>query len=124
MSDPILVVGAGPVGLVAAARLARCGADVRIVDSLAQPSRLSKAVAVHSRTMEQLRAMGLAEAFEGAGVRTPSVSILAGTKAVAEVGFDDVETSFPYMVCLPQDETEAILTAHLREIGVSLKRGV
>ena len=57
--DTVLVVGAGPVGLTAAAELVRQGARVRVVDRLAEPTTQSRAVVVHPRTQEHLAAMGV-----------------------------------------------------------------
>ena len=124
MNDPILVVGAGPVGLVAAAELARGGIPVRIIDVLPEPSPWSKAVAVHSRTMEHFRSLGVDEEILAAGVTVPRVSLVSGDKTLAEVDFAAVESAFPYMVCLPQDATEAILTDKLLDLGVEIERGV
>ena len=50
-SPDVLIVGAGPVGLVAAAELARHGVAVRIIDKLAQPTNESRAIAVHARSL-------------------------------------------------------------------------
>ena len=124
MNDPILVVGAGPVGLVAAAELARGGIPVRIIDVLPAPSPWSKAVAVHSRTMEHFRSLGVDEEILASGVTVPRVSLVSGDRTLAEVDFSAVESAFPYMVCLPQDATEAILTDKLLDLGVEIERGV
>ena len=59
----VLVVGAGPTGLVLAAQLLARGIDTRIVDKGDGPARESRAVSVHARTLELLDTMGLAETF-------------------------------------------------------------
>jgi 2-polyprenyl-6-methoxyphenol hydroxylase-like FAD-dependent oxidoreductase len=58
-SQDVLVVGAGPVGLVAACELARQCARVRLIDLLDEPDRESRAVVVHPRSQEALAAMGV-----------------------------------------------------------------
>ena len=55
----VLVVGAGPVGLVAAHELARGGVRVRIIDKLARPTAESRAIALHARSLEMLDRMGV-----------------------------------------------------------------
>ena len=54
LSRPVLVVGAGPVGLTAALMLARHGTPVRIIDSNASKTELSKALIVWKRTLQVL----------------------------------------------------------------------
>ncbi len=63
----VLIVGAGPVGLTAAAELTRQGARVRIVDKRDGPVIYSQALAVHVRTLEILGALGIADRWQTAG---------------------------------------------------------
>ena len=56
----VVIVGAGPVGLVAACELARRGVTVRIIDKLSQPTDESRAIAVHPRSCDMLDRMGVA----------------------------------------------------------------
>jgi len=58
----VLVVGAGPTGLVLALWLTRLGAHVRIVDRLAEPATTTRALAVQARTLELYRQIGIADA--------------------------------------------------------------
>jgi 2-polyprenyl-6-methoxyphenol hydroxylase-like FAD-dependent oxidoreductase len=53
MTDrPVLIVGAGPTGLVLALWLTRLGTSVRIIDKTVEPGTTSRALAVHARTLE------------------------------------------------------------------------
>ena len=61
MSDPVLIVGAGPTGLTAALELSRFGILVRIVDKFAEPLGTSRAIGVQARTLELLEKRGLSE---------------------------------------------------------------
>jgi 2-polyprenyl-6-methoxyphenol hydroxylase-like FAD-dependent oxidoreductase len=74
----VLVVGAGPVGLVAACELARHGARVRLIDLLDEPNRESRAVVVHPRTQEALAAMGVLTEFEAVACLQTALEIFAG----------------------------------------------
>ena len=51
----VLVVGAGPTGLVLALWLTKLGVNVRIIDKTSQPGTTSRAVAVQARTLELYR---------------------------------------------------------------------
>jgi len=68
MSQPVLVVGAGPVGLTLALALHQQGIAVRVVDRAPQPSDLSKAVVIWPRTLELLDLHGCVEPFLKAGI--------------------------------------------------------
>ncbi len=59
----VLIVGAGPIGLTAAAELARYGVRVRIIDRSPHPSRTSKALVIWSRTLELMDRMGCTACF-------------------------------------------------------------
>jgi len=71
----VLLVGAGPVGLVAACELARQGAAVRVIDSLPEPTEQSRAVVVHPRTQEHLAAMGVLDRVEARAVAQTALEV-------------------------------------------------
>ena len=64
----VLVVGAGPTGLVLALWLTLLGVRVRIVDTTAKPGTTSRAIAVQARTLELYRQIGLADGPGGRGL--------------------------------------------------------
>src|SRR5436190_3995387 len=69
MTEPVvLIVGAGPTGLVLALWLTRLGVRVRIIDKTAEPGTTSRAVAVQARTLELYRQVDLAGAVVAAGI--------------------------------------------------------
>jgi 2-polyprenyl-6-methoxyphenol hydroxylase-like FAD-dependent oxidoreductase len=119
----VLVVGAGPVGLVAAGRLAAMGVRPRVVDLLETPSKLSKAVAVHARTLELLAGMGIVDRFLDEGVRLARAELRSGGKVLVHVSFEGIDSPYPFVLDLPQDRTEAILGSHLDDLGVTVERG-
>src|SRR5579885_1493974 len=106
---PVLVVGAGPTGLLLAHELARHGARCRLVDKLPQPTQLSKAFAVHARTLEVFDQIGIVEDFAAAGVHVGKTNLYADGKRLVRFAFDSVESRFPYLLSLPQSETERLL---------------
>jgi 2-polyprenyl-6-methoxyphenol hydroxylase-like FAD-dependent oxidoreductase len=119
----VLIVGAGPVGLMAASELARNGASVRVVDNAPGPTRLSKALVIHARTLEALDLAGLAERFTEKGYPAPGLDVGLGSHRPVSVNMKVLDTRFPYMLVLPQRETEAILRSRVGELGVTVERG-
>ncbi len=120
----VLVVGAGPTGLTLASELLRHGLTVRIVDAAEAPSPWSRAVAVHARTLEVLSQMGCADALVARGQKVRGATLWSAGEALARVEFDELETSFPYVLCLSQQETEAVLHDALAARGGAVERGV
>lgn len=123
----VLVVGAGPTGLMAANLLARCGVRVRIVERRSEATRESRAFAVQARSLELLQSMGLADRFVERGVIARSVNIHVKGKFAGGLDFTRVEagdTPFPFILMIPQSESEALLAADLEALGVVIERGV
>jgi len=114
----VLIVGAGPTGLVAAIEGARRGVPCRIIYRLPMRSqneiegakrlRQSRAIAVQARTLECFEMMGIdVDAFIASGQPIRAVNIGVSTrKRIARIEFDHLPTRYPYMLLIPQRETE------------------
>ncbi|NOG74123.1 FAD-dependent monooxygenase [Roseicella sp. DB1501] len=126
MTKPILVVGAGPVGLTLASELARYGVPVRIVDKAATRTDKSKALVLWSRTLELLDRGGNSGAapFVAAGFRAEAVNMVASDRVIGRVGMGEVRSPYPYGLMLPQSETERLLEERLSSAGVTVERCV
>jgi len=122
VTPSVLVVGAGPVGLAAANRLARRGASVRIIDRNAARTELSKALAVNVRTLEHLERCGLSERLIAAGQRINRMRLFRGTEHLASIHLDRLPHRHNYLISLPQSETERILEEDLASLGISVER--
>ena len=123
----VLVVGAGPTGLVAAAQLAERGVSVRIIDAAPIRSDKSRALAVHARSLELLDKMGLAEPLIRVGQRSVKVNMHVKGERVAGVDIENLRidhTPFPYILFVSQVETERVLDGHLAALGLSIERPV
>ena len=122
---PILVIGAGPTGLSLAITLRRFGVPVRIVDRAAQPSGVSKALAVWSGSLEALEGMQAIEPFLAEGQRLRAVCVGHGRRRLATLAVGDgIDSPYPYPLLLAQSRTEEILTARLAALGVAVERQV
>jgi 2-polyprenyl-6-methoxyphenol hydroxylase-like FAD-dependent oxidoreductase len=122
MSNPdVLVVGAGPVGLTAAAELVRHGLSCRIIDASPLPSDKSKALVLWSRSLELLDDMGAVAPFVAAGLRVRHVGFYGHGERLLHLTLE-IESPFDYALMIPQSETERLLTAHLTNVGVHVER--
>jgi 2-polyprenyl-6-methoxyphenol hydroxylase-like FAD-dependent oxidoreductase len=125
MSEPdtILIVGAGPVGLVAALELTRFGRDVRIIDMKEGPSRYSKAMGINTRTLELLEPSGVTPRLLEQGVRIGGVQFGGDDRPYFSIDFSRIPGRYNFMVGLPQSATERILEARLKRFGVLVEHG-
>ena len=85
----VLIVGAGPTGLVLANWLARLSVPFRIIDKAAEAGSTSRALAVHARTLELYRQLDLTHAVITDGHRVPAVNLWVRGKPEARVPFAD-----------------------------------
>jgi 2-polyprenyl-6-methoxyphenol hydroxylase-like FAD-dependent oxidoreductase len=122
----VLVVGAGPTGLVLALWLARLGVRVKIVDKAAQPGTTTRAIAVQARTLELYAQIGLADAVVARGRKAVAASLWVAGNRVARALVGDMGAGisrFPYALIFSQDEHERLLIDRLAEAGVEVDRG-
>jgi 2-polyprenyl-6-methoxyphenol hydroxylase-like FAD-dependent oxidoreductase len=126
MSDtPVLIVGAGPTGLVLALWLTRLGVRVRIIDKTAEPGTTSRALAVQARTLELYRQIGLADAVIEAGRKIATVNLWVGGGRAAQVPLErngQGLSPFPFPLIYPQDAHERLLIDRLAALGVWVER--
>jgi 2-polyprenyl-6-methoxyphenol hydroxylase-like FAD-dependent oxidoreductase len=120
----LLIVGAGPTGLTAAVELARRGIMARVIDKKTDPLPLSRAVGINARSLALLEPSGVAERLLAAGIHVRELVIHDNERAIARVRLDREALPYNFMLALPQDETEAILTKRFGELGGRVEFGV
>ena len=121
----VLVVGAGPTGLLLASELARRGARVRLIERRTLPAEHSRALAVVPRTMEMLDQLGLANAFITRSHKAKGICFYGRDRKEAfRSSMNELPSEFPYFLLLPQTETELLLVDYARKAGVEIERGV
>ncbi|GLY54348.1 FAD-dependent monooxygenase [Lentzea sp. NBRC 102530] len=122
----VLVVGAGPSGLMTAALLVRQGVKVCVVDAGAGPATESRAFAVQARTIELFRSIGLAGELLERGVVTTGIRFHIRGRHVGGLDFDRARaatTPYQFILMAPQSEVEEVLLRDLARHGVTVRRG-
>jgi 2-polyprenyl-6-methoxyphenol hydroxylase-like FAD-dependent oxidoreductase len=123
-SSKVLVVGAGPTGMTAAIELSRLGVPVRLIERTAQPSTTSRALAVQARTLEIFSQRGMVQGMLDKGNPVSLVTVFGEGKQIFQMDFNHNGTSFPYMLMIPQSDTEQLLRDELAKLGVTIEREV
>src|SRR5258708_11786232 len=121
----VLIIGAGPTGLVVALWLTRFGVGVRFFDKTAEPGTTSRALAVQARTLELYQQLDLTEAVVARGHRVPAVNLWVKGEAAARLPFERVGsglTPYPFLHLFPQDQHERLLIERLRDHGIAVER--
>ena len=116
--DGVVVVGAGPTGLVLAAELALAGVRCLVLDRRDGPRSDSRAICLHARSMEMLDLRGLAGLFAGAGLPVPSFPL--GPKGAA-IRFGVLDSDFRYLLDIPQSQIEQLLAARAVQLGAEIR---
>jgi 2-polyprenyl-6-methoxyphenol hydroxylase-like FAD-dependent oxidoreductase len=123
----VLIVGAGPTGLVLALWLTKLGVRVRIIDKVAETGTTSRALAVQARTLEFYQQIGLAQAVVDRGHEVAALNLWVKSAQAARVPIGNLGqglTPFAFPLIFPQDEHERLLIERLRELGVEVERPV
>jgi 2-polyprenyl-6-methoxyphenol hydroxylase-like FAD-dependent oxidoreductase len=121
----VLIIGAGPTGLVLALWLTKLGVKVRIIDKTAEPGTTSRALAVQARTLELYRQLDLADAVVEHGHKVPAVNLWVKGEPAARLPFENIGsdlTPYPFLQIFPQDQHERLLSERLEALGVSVER--
>src|ERR1041385_5053785 len=111
----VLVVGAGPVGLLTGILLAERGIEFQIIDSEERTAARSYACALHPSSLRLLDKLGLAEELLPHGRRIPKIAFYDGPLRRAEINLAELGGDFPFLLVVPQSHLEGILEQRLRE---------
>jgi len=122
--DPfVLVVGAGPTGLLLAAELARRAVPYRLIDANPGPLHWDRATVVHPRSLEVFESLGLAERFLAAGTPQRGARLHSGGELLGAFELSSSGSSYPFNVGVSEEVTESILVEYLRTLGGGVTRG-
>ena len=121
----VLIIGAGPTGLVLALWLSKLGIRVRIIDKTSAPGTTSRALAVQARTLELYRQLDLSEAVIKQGHRVTAANFWVKGEPVTRLplsGIGEDLTPYAFLEMFPQDEHERLLIEHLEAFGIQVER--
>ena len=124
MFTDVLIVGAGPTGLMLANQLGRRGIRTVIIDRHSGPAQQTRAMAVHARTLEIYRKLGIAERAVELGRVGSGSNMWSQGRLKAHIplnGMGDGLSAFPYVLMLGQDDNERILGGHLRRWNIDVR---
>ncbi|ORA37293.1 FAD-dependent oxidoreductase [Mycobacterium aquaticum] len=115
----VLVVGAGPTGLMLACELALGGAAVTVLEERTTTPNITRAFAVHARTLELLDGRGLVDELIARGVPVHEVAPPGGRT----LDLRELPTQFGMVLIVPQSGTEHVLEERAAQLGVTVRRG-
>jgi 2-polyprenyl-6-methoxyphenol hydroxylase-like FAD-dependent oxidoreductase len=120
----VLIVGAGPSGLVLALWLARLGVKFRIIEKNSGPGQASRAIAVQARTLEFYRQLGFAGDVVNGGLKMERLHLRRGSREIAVLWLGDFGknlTAFPFVLSYPQDVHENLLIEKLAAADIEVE---
>ncbi len=124
MDCDVLIVGAGPTGLMLANQLGRRGLRPLIIDRHAGPSQQTRALGVQARTLEIYAHLGIAERAIELGKRGTGANMWADGKKMARIPLGDIGrhvTPYPYILILGQDDNERIMGERLKDWDLAVQ---
>lgn len=125
MKTDVLIVGAGPTGLMAASLLTRSGIKCRLIDHGTDQARESRAIGIQAKSMELFHSMGLVDKFLAKGQMIKGIKAYLHGKERMSLNFSDMarnDTPYPFVFILPQSETESILIEDLENHSMKVER--
>jgi 2-polyprenyl-6-methoxyphenol hydroxylase-like FAD-dependent oxidoreductase len=113
----VLVVGAGPTGLLLAAELHRRGVECRIIDAHPTPLHWDRATVVHPRSLEVFESLGIVEPLLAAGVKQRMARFHSAGSVLGEIDLSICGSRYGFNIGLSEEVTESILTEYLHQQG-------
>lgn len=122
----VLIIGAGPTGLMAACQLKVQGVEPIIIDETDGITKESRAVVVHARSIEIYDHLGIANEALLQGAIVQKVQLVIANKKVQQLPFGNIGeglSPFPFILVLEQSKNEALLYEKLQKEGGSVSWG-
>ena len=119
----VLIVGAGPVGLIIGCYLNKYGIDFDIIDKNTHSTTWSKALSVSPATIKAFHGLGLAGELIAQGKQVQSVYAYYKNRKFLHIDNRRLATCYPFHVSIPQPRTEKILETALAAAGRQVRRG-
>jgi 2-polyprenyl-6-methoxyphenol hydroxylase-like FAD-dependent oxidoreductase len=121
----VLIVGAGPTGLVLALWLTKAGIPIRIIDKTDKPGTTSRATIIHARNLEFYHQLGIDQTAIAGGLQLKTINLWIRGKKAAQLPIGDFGigySPYPYVLVFPQDKQEQMLSEELKKLGIEIER--
>jgi 2-polyprenyl-6-methoxyphenol hydroxylase-like FAD-dependent oxidoreductase len=120
----VLIIGAGPTGLTLAIELLRRGLNIRIIDQLTARTTQSRALGLQARSLEVFEKLSVLDKMLDRGLPIDTVHLYQNGKQIGMTSLSILPIAYPFVLIIPQADTEAILTERLEELGGKIERGI
>lgn len=120
----VLIVGAGPTGLTMATELARRGVHPRIVDAAAEPNTETRALGVQARSLELFEKQGVTAQLLARGLKARVFNVFSENRQILRADFAGLASPYPFLLMIPQNEVQEVLTENLATLGTHVERPV
>lgn len=124
ISDPVVIVGAGPSGLAATMDLVHFGVPCRLIERLTEPDPHSRAISLQARTLELFEQRQCIEPFLQSGHQGHIANFYSAGRRFFRMDFNRLGSTYRYLLFQQESKTERMLTDKLNELGGSIERGV
>jgi len=121
-SPQVVIVGAGPTGLLLAGELERRDVSCLLIDALDAPQSWDRATVVHPRSMEIFEALGLADRFLDQGVKVRAARFRSDGETLGERDHGLADSRYGFDLGVSEEVTESVLTANLERHGGGVTR--
>ncbi len=121
--EQMVVVGAGPVGMTVAALCAEQGVTPILVERRVERPEGSRAIGVTPASLEIFGRIGLDTAMLERGVMVRAAYVHNAYRKLGRLGFSEISGRHPYILVLPQADTEELLLRYLKEHGIVVHEG-
>jgi 2-polyprenyl-6-methoxyphenol hydroxylase-like FAD-dependent oxidoreductase len=118
----VLVVGAGPTGLLLAAELCRRGVRTRIIDLNPSALHWDRATIVHPRSLEVFESLGIVEPLLAVGVKQRFARIHSAGRVLGEIDLSLCGSRYGFNIGVSEEVTESVLTDYLHRLGGEIVR--
>jgi 2-polyprenyl-6-methoxyphenol hydroxylase-like FAD-dependent oxidoreductase len=122
LDTQVLVVGAGPTGLLLAGQLCRRGVECVLVDAHDEPLAWDRATIVHPRSLQIFESLGVVDQFLEAAVAIRGARFHSGGRVLGMLDFSANPTRYPFDLGVSEQTTERILTEYLEHVGGAVTR--
>ncbi|VEG45429.1 2-polyprenyl-6-methoxyphenol hydroxylase-like oxidoreductase [Mycolicibacterium flavescens] len=120
----VLIVGAGPTGLTVANELVRRGIRTRIIDAAAGPNTETRALGVQARSLELFDRQGITEQLLARGLKARVFNVFSENRQILRADFAGLASPYPFLLMIPQNEVQEVLTANLAALGTHVEHQV